>query len=252
MYAMKEEDRRRVIQHKLARMSSEPAGALVSTGFAALDAALGVGGLPRGVIVEIFGPPDSGKTTLILQIAARAQRSGLRAAWVDTECTFDPRYAAALGVAVEELTVVRPDSAEQALTMLHHLARSCALGLIVVDSAAALVPALELEADIGDQSPGLQSRVIAAGLRTLSHVVANAAITVVFLNQAWTRQTGFGENWETSAGGPALKLHSSIRIALNQVTETRVSFRILKNKAAAAFGTGELTRGAGLGFVESP
>jgi recombination protein RecA len=113
------------------------------------------------------------------------------------------------------------------------------------------VPALELESEVGDQSPGLQSRVVAAGLRTLSHLVANAAITVIFLNQAWTRQTQSGENWETSAGGPALKLHSAVRIAINKVASDRVRFRVLKNKAAGAFATGELTVGTGPGFTET-
>ena len=242
---MTEDERRRVIQRKVAQMARREPRSAVSTGFPVLDAALGVGGLPRGCVVEIFGPPDSRKTTLALQMAARAQRNGLSAGWVDADRTFDPRYAIKLGVDIERLPVVRPDSAEQALAMLHQLARSCALDLFVVDSAAALVPALELEAGLGDQSPGLQSRVVAGGLRTLAHLAANAGVIVVFLNQA-------RDEWETSAGGPALKLHSAIRIALSVTDSGRVRFRIIKNKAAAAFGTGDLPAEAGPSLVESP
>ena len=249
---MKEEDRRRAIRLKLARMEIRQLRLPLPTGFAVLDAALGAGGLPRGHVVGIFGPPDSGKTTLGLQIVARAQREGLTAGWVDADRTFDPEYATALGVAIERLPLVQPDSAEHAMAMLHRLTASGAVDLMVVDSAAALVPSLELEAGVGDHSPGLHGRVLASGLRTLVRAAANADISIVFLNQARFRWERSGEPVETSAGGPALKLYASIRIALSSAGARRTRFRILKNKVATAFSIGELARKTGQGFVESP
>src|SRR5262249_34111936 len=143
------------------------------TGFAVLDDALGAG-LPRGHVVEIFGPPDSGKTTLGLQVVARAQREGLHAVWVDADRTFDPEYAAVLAVVIERLPGRQPASTENAMAMLHRLTASGALDLMVVDSAAALVPSLELEAGVGNHSAGLYGRVLASGLRTLVRAAANA------------------------------------------------------------------------------
>jgi recombination protein RecA len=249
---MKEEDRGRAIQIKVARMEIRQPRPPLSTGFASLDAALGGGGLPRGHLIEIFGPPDSGKTTLGLQIVARAQRDGLSAGWMDADRTFDPDYASELGVAIERLPLVQPDSAESAMTMLHHLTTSGALDLLVVDSAAALVPSLELEAGVGDHSPSLYARVLASGLRPLVRAAANADISILFLNQARVRLETSGEPMETSAGGPALKLYASIRVALSSEGSQRTSFRILKNKVAKSFSTGGLTRLPDHGFVESP
>lgn len=246
-----EEHRQRTIRQKLARMDECPVTAL-STGFRALDDALGPAGLPRGRIVEIFGPPDAGKTTLALQIVARLQHHGLTVAWVDAENTFDPAWAASLGVSLEGLPVLRPETAETALEILHRLARTVALDLVVVDSAAALVPSLELEAGLGDGSPGLQARVLASGLRTLARLAANAAMAVVFLNQARIRKDREGGESETSACGPALKLHAAVRIALRPAGSGRVAFRILKNKVATPFAAGELVRPAGGRFTESP
>jgi len=246
-----EDHRQRVIRLKLARMENRPA-LTIATGFRALDDALGTAGLPRGRIVEIFGPPDCGKTTLALQIAGHSLRRRLSAVWMDAEGTYDPAYAADLGVPVEELPVIRPDSAESAMSMLNELARSAAVDLIVVDSAAALVPSLEMEAAIGGQSPGLQARVLASGLRTLARFAANGAVSTVFLNQARVRKDRSGEESETSACGPALKLHAAIRIALHPSGPHETGFRILKNKVAGAFATGRLTHAAGRGFLESP
>ena len=248
---MKEEFRQHAIRLRLARMENKPAGVALSTGFAALDSALG-GGLPRGRIVELFGPSSSGKTTLALQAIARLQRGGSTAAWIDAEHSFDPAYAASLGVAIERLPVAEPDSAEQALEIARQLARSGAVDLLVVDSAAALVPRLELEAGIGESGPGLHGRVLASGLRGLSLTVARTGTSLVFLNQIRSRMEPSGGEAETSAGGAPLKLHAAVRIVLGPGTGKRVRFRVVKNKAAAAFQEGELEWSQARGFVESP
>jgi recombination protein RecA len=248
---MKEEDRQRIIRSKLARMESRPAGPAIATGFGALDSALG-GGLPRGRIVELFGPPSSGKTTLALQVVARLQNNGSTAGWIDAEHNFDPAYASTLGVIIEHLPVAEPDSAEQALEIVRQLALSGAVDLLVVDSAAALVPRLELEAGIGVSGPGLHGRVLASGLRSLSLAIARAGVSLVFLNQIRSRMEASGGEAETSAGGAPLKLYAAARIALGPGGGQRVRFRVLKNKAAAAFGEGELKWNQGLGFVETP
>lgn len=232
-------------------MDERRPGAPIATGFARLDAALGVGGLPRGRIVELFGPASSGKTTLALQAVAHLQNSGGTAAWIDAEHVFDPAYAVKLKVAIERLPVAQPESAEQALGIAHQLASSGAVDLVVIDSAAALVPRLELEAGMGDSSPGLHGRVLASGLRGLSLVAARTGTTVVFLNQTRARLEASGGEAETTAGGPALKMHAAVRIALYP-EGGRVRFRTLKNKVAAAFGEGELEWQAGAGFAATP
>ena len=223
------------------------AGAL-STGFPPLDAALGIGGLPRCRIAELFGPPASGKTTLALQIAAHVQRNGRVAAWVDAEHVFDPAYAAALGVSLEALPLGQPESAEEALGIVRELALSGAVDLVVVDSAAALVPRLELEMGLGESGPGLQSRVLGAELRRLARTVERSPSAVLFLNQMRSRA---GEN-DSTAGGPSLKLYAAIRIALEPGGETQSTFRMLKNKVAEPFAKGVLRRSEGPGFVKSP
>lgn len=233
-------------------MESRPAGPAIATGFAPLDSALGGGGLPRGRIVELFGPSSSGKTTLALQVVARLQKKGSTAGWIDAEHTFDPAYAAALGVAIERLPVAQPESAEQALEIARQLALSGAVDLLVIDSAAALVPRLELEAGIGVSGPGLHGRVLASGLRSLSVTMAKTGTSLVFLNQIRSRMQSSGGEAETSAGGAPLKLYAAVRIALGPGAGKRVRFRVLKNKAAAAFGEGELEWNQGLGFMETP
>jgi recombination protein RecA len=248
---MKEEDRERAIRQRLARMESRPAAPGIPTGFSAIDSALGGGGLPRGRIMELFGPSSSGKTTLALQIVARLQRNGPTAGWIDAEHTFDPAYAAALGVAVERLPVAQPDSAEQALEIARQLALSGAVELLIVDSAAALVPRLELETGIGVSGPGLHGRVLASGLRSLSSTLARTGASLVFLNQVRSRMEPSGGEAETSAGGSSLKLYAAVRIALGPGKGNRVRFRVLKNKAAAAFREGELEWNPGLGFAET-
>ena len=232
-------------------MDERQPGAPIPTGFTRLDAALGVGGLPRGRIVELFGPDSSGKTTLALQAIAHLQNNGGTAAWIDAEHVFDAAYAVKSGVAIERLPVAQPESAEQALAIAHRLAVSEAVDLLVIDSAAALVPKLELEAGIGDSSPGLHGRVLASGLRRLSRAVARTDTAVVFLNQTRSRLESSGGETETTAGGPALKLYAAVRIALYPAGG-RVRFRVLKNKVATAFGEGELELQPGSGFVETP
>ena len=249
---MKEEDRGHAIRLALARSQpssrSTPPGRLpgaIPTGSAALDRALGIGGLPRGSIVELFGPAESGKTSLALAIVAEWQKAGGAAAWIDSERSFDPSYAARAGVKIEQLPVARPESAEQAFAMVEQLAQTGAVELLVVDSAAALTPAVEFETALGESGHGLQSRVLGSGLRRLTRSVARAGATAVFLNQIRTRpaRTEGGAAEEVSAGGPALKLYAAVRIALVRSAQTgSVRFRVLKNKTGEAFREGELER----------
>ena len=243
---MTEEDRQRAIRLRLARSNQRAPGSL-PTGFASLDSALG-GGLPQSSIVEIFGSSSCGKTTLALQIVARVQRNGATAAWIDAEHAFDAPYAAGLGVRVAEMPLAQPGSAEQALEIAGQLLASAAVDLLVVDSAAALVPRLELHSAIGDSGEGLHSRVLASGLRKLSRIVASSGAVAVFLNQTRSRA---GEQ-EASAGGPPLKLYGAVRLALASQTGDSVEFRVLKNKLAGAFREGRIRRARGGEFVESP
>ncbi len=243
---MTEEERQRKIRLRLIR-SEERLRDAIRTGFGALDSAL-AGGLPRSSIIELFGPSSSGKTTLALQIAARAQRDGAIAAWIDAEHAFDAPYASSLGVRVSEMPLAQPGSAEQALEIACKLADSAAVDLLIVDSAAALVPQLELESAIGESGEGLHTRVLAAGLRKLVRIVARSGTVALFLNQTRSH----GSVGESSAGGPPLKLYASVRIALSDASGGQVSFRILKNKAAAAFREGRIMRGASGEFIETP
>jgi recombination protein RecA len=246
---MREDERRHAIELRLSRMDAAPrrVGA-VSSGFASLDAALHGGGFPRGSIVEIFGP-SCGKTTLALQTIARLQAIGGEAGWIDADRTFDPPYAAALGVDLARLPLARPDSTEQALEIACQLAISGALDLLVVDSAAALTPEVERVVAIGESGPALHSQVLASGLRKLARVAARAGVTVVFLNQVRSR---FAPACETSAGGPPLKLYTAVRIQVAPGADRRLRFRVLKNRGAEAFGEGELEWRPGRGFAETP
>lgn len=227
---MTEEQRQRTIRAKLARMQPTPVDC-IPTG-------LGFGPLPRGSIVELFGPPGSGKTSVALSLVAHWQEAGGAAAWIDADHTFDAAYAAQLGVTIERLPVAQPESAEQAFAMLAQLALSGAVELLVVDSAAALVPALELQTALGESGPGLQNRVLASGLRKLARVVARSQATVVFLNQ--TRMRAGQE--EASAAGAALKLYAGLRIALATAGRPpRTHFHIVRNKAGVPFREGEVS-----------
>ncbi len=244
---MSEEFRQRSIRHKLARMEPRAADIGIPTGFPTLDAAIVAGGLPRGRIIELFGPSSCGKTTLAIQIVAHAQVNGSTAAWLDADHTFDPAYARQLGLALEDLPIAQPDSAEQALEIARQLALSQAVDLLVVDSAAALVPKLELESGIGTSGPGLHSRVMASGLYRLSSIARRSGCSFLFLNQ-----TRAGAEGETSAGGAPLKLHAAVRVTLTGIGGKRVRFRVLKNKAGESFQEGDLVWAPRVGFVESP
>jgi len=248
---MTEEFRRNTIRRKLARMEGRDAWPAMPTGFRALDAVLGIGGLPRGSIVEWFGPPSCGKTTLALETVAHLQQSGSIAAWIDADRTFDPAYAAALGVALERLPVVRPETAEEAMEMARQLLDSGAVDLLVVDSAAALTPGLELEAGIGDAAFSLQGRVLASGLRKICFALRRSGAAAVFLNQSRNRPEAGGEP-ETTAGGPSLKLYAPIRLSLQPGKGGRLRLRALKNAAAAAFQDGVLEWRGGAGLADTP
>ena len=189
---------------------------------------------------------------MALQVAAHLQKQGSTVAWIDSDHAFDPAYAVRLGVEIERLPVVEPESAEEAREAARRLALSGAVDLLVVDSAAALVPSLELETGIGASGPGLHSRVLASGLRKLAMAVTRTGASVLFLNQTRGRPDASGGETETTAGGPPLKLYAAVRIALGPAGERRVRFRVLKNKVAAAFAEGELKWKPGLGFAESP
>jgi recombination protein RecA len=225
---MTEEERQHTIRLKLARMSRSvlPRDRFFSSGFRALDLALGAG-FPRGRIVEFFGPSGCGKTTLGMQAIANVQGRSLTAAWIDVDHTFDAAYAAHLGVDLGKMPLAQPEYAEQAFEIVRQLAASDAVDLVIVDSAAALVSRLELETGMGNSTPGLQSRVLASGLRRVGKALWRSGTCVVFLNQARNRPEGEGE---TSAGGPPLKLFASVRLALTPMGGTRLCLRVLKNK----------------------
>ncbi|HTS64791.1 MAG TPA: ATPase domain-containing protein [Candidatus Acidoferrales bacterium] len=249
---MKEDHRQRAILHRLAGMrnSAGSPAAPIATGFAALDEVLG-GGLPRGQMVEIFGPAGCGKTTLAIQFSARAQRGGLTAAWIDADHTFDAAWAARLGIDGGAMPLAQPDTAEQALETANTLAASAAVDLIVLDSAAALVPGLERSVGIGG-APGLHSRIMASGLRKLSRTLARSGTCMVFLNQMRNRLDPAGAGGETSAGGPPLKLYAVVRLMMVPSKARHITLRVLKNKVAARIAERQLGWRQGEGFVESP
>ncbi|HMD70117.1 MAG TPA: hypothetical protein VKF41_02175 [Bryobacteraceae bacterium] len=248
-----EDERRRAIGARLVRLDTAPARAVaaIPTGFPALDQALGPGGFPRSAMSELFGPPACGKTTLALQWVAHMQASGLAAAWIDADHTFDAAYAAALGVVLDGLPLALPESAEQALEMAGRLALSGAVDAVVIDSAAALAPQVELDAGVTGGA-GLQSRVLASGLKRLARAVAKSDAAVLFLNQTRSRMNPSEGEAETSAGGPSLKLYAAVRLVLEPADGRSVRFRTLKNKAAAAFREGVLGRGGAVGFARTP
>jgi recombination protein RecA len=246
---MKESERRRAILGRLAGMQ----GALlpprtIPTGFSSLNAALG-GGVPRGRIAEFFGPAGCGKTTLALQIIAHLQRSGLNAAFLDAEQTFDAAWAASLGVRIEGLPLAQPRTAEQTLDIARTLAASGAIDLVVIDSAAALAPRLEVESGMMESIPRLQSRVLGNELRKLSSAIRRSDTAVLFLNQMRNRAGQTSGEMETSAGGPPLKLFAAIRIVLLPSGGSRLRLRVLKNSVAEGAGGGELEWRRGGGFL---
>jgi recombination protein RecA len=221
------------------------------TGFPRLDRALAIGGLPRGRITEIFGPANSGKTGLALQIVAHVQRSGGAAAWIDAEHAFDAKFAVRLGVDLGHLAIAEPESAEQAFAMARRFLESDAIDMLVIDSAAALIPQLELETEIGGASAGLHGRVLGSELRRLAPAAARHGAAVVFLNQVRSRLDSPSGEPETTAGGAALKLYAATRIQLG-ANGRLVRFRILKNRCGAAFASGEFEWRPDCGFAECP
>ena len=220
----------------------------ISTGCLSLDIALGVGGVPKGRIIEIFGPESSGKTTLGLHIIAEAQKAGGFAAFIDAEHAVDPEYSKNLGVNTEELLISQPDTGEQALEICETLVRSSALDVIVIDSVAALVPRAELEGDMGDAHMGLQARLMSQALRKLTGTVSRSNTTVVFINQIREKIGVMFGNPETTPGGRALKFYSSIRMEIRRITSlkdggemvgSRVRVKVVKNKVAPPFKQSE-------------
>ena len=221
---------------------------VIPTGSISFDAALGVGGFPRGRVVEIFGPESSGKTTIALQVIAEAQKAGGMAAFVDAEHALDPDYAKKLGVDVDNLLVSQPDYGEQALEIAEALVRSNAIDVLVVDSVAALVPKAELDGEMGDSHMGLQARLMSQALRKLTGIVSKSRTCLIFINQIREKIGVMFGNPETTTGGRALKFYSSVRIDIRRiaaikegdvVTGSRTKVKVVKNKVAAPFREAE-------------
>jgi len=234
----------------IMRMDSQAATdvQVVSTGSLGLDLALGVGGLPRGRVVEIYGPESSGKTTLTLSVIAQIQKAGGTAAFIDAENALDPQYAAKLGVNINDLLISQPDTGEQALEIAEMLVRSGSVDVIVIDSVAALVPRAEIEGEMGDQLPGLQARLMSQALRKLTATIKRTNTLVIFINQIRMKIGVMFGNPETTTGGNALKFYSSVRLDIRRIgsikkgdevigSETRV--KVVKNKVAPPFRQAE-------------
>jgi len=221
---------------------------VIPTGSLSLDIATGIGGLPRGRVIEIFGPESSGKTTLALNVIAQAQIAGGNAAFIDAEHALDTSYAQKLGVKVEDLLVSQPDTGEQALEIAEALVRSGAVDIIAIDSVAALVPRAEIEGDMGDSLPGLQARLMSQALRKLSAAISKSLTTVIFINQIRMKIGVMFGNPETTTGGTALKFYSSIRLDIRRIENIkenqeviggRVRVKVVKNKVAPPFKQAE-------------
>src|SRR5689334_20104711 len=222
--------------------------AAISTGAVSLDYALGIGGVPRGRVIEIFGPESSGKTTLALQVIAEAQKLGGMAAFVDAEHALDAQYARKLGVELDNLLVSQPDNGEQALEIVEVLVRSNSVDVIVVDSVAALVPRAEIEGEMGEAQMGLQARLMSQALRKLTGVVSKSKTTLIFINQLREKIGVMFGNPETTTGGRALKFYASVRIDIrriasikdgDQVIGGRTRVKVVKNKVAPPFREAE-------------
>ena len=233
---------------KLGERSGRMKIETIPTGALSLDLALGVGGLPRGRVIEIYGPESSGKTTLTLHVIAEAQKKGGMAAFIDAEHALDPVYAQRLGVDVDNLLISQPDSGEQALEICEKLVRSGALDIIVIDSVAALVPKAEIEGEMGDMHVGLQARLMSQALRKLTSIVASTKTSVMFINQLRHKIGVMFGNPETTPGGLALKFYSSVRLdirkietikAADVVTGARIRVKVVKNKVAPPYRQAE-------------
>jgi recombination protein RecA len=235
----------------IMRLGAEPNVldvAVIPTGSISLDAALGVGGIPRGRVTEIYGPEASGKTTIALHLIAEAQKTGGIAAFIDAEHALDPVYAQKLGVKTDELLISQPDTGEQALEIAETLVRSGAVDIVVIDSVAALVPKAELDGEMGDPQMGLQARLMSQALRKLTGIISKSKTAMVFINQIRQKIGMFVGNPETTTGGNALKFYASVRLdirRINQVKEgeevtgSRVRTKVVKNKVAPPFRQAE-------------
>ena len=222
---------------------------VISTGALTLDLALGVGGIPKGRIVEIFGPESSGKTSLSLHVVAEAQRAGGVAAFIDAEHALDPAYAAKIGVNTADLLISQPDTGEQALEIVEALVRSQAVDVVVIDSVAALVPKAEIDGEMGDSHVGLQARLMSQAMRKLTGAISRSNCSVIFINQLREKVGVMFGNPEVTSGGRALKFYASVRIDIRRIESlkqgmdvigSRVKVRVVKNKVAAPFRTAEL------------
>jgi len=234
----------------LGKHASTQGLSVIKTGALSLDLALGIGGVPRGRIIEIFGPESSGKSTLATHIVANAQKNGGLAAYIDAEHALDPSYAAKIGVNIDDLMISQPDSGEEALNIAEMLARSNAVDIIVVDSVAALVPKSELEGEIGDQHMGLQARMMSQALRKLTATLSRSNTCAIFINQIREKIGVMFGNPETTTGGRALKFYASIRLDIRRIggikgsdggldIGSRVKVKVVKNKCAPPFQAAE-------------
>ncbi|MFD1450452.1 MULTISPECIES: recombinase RecA [Oceanobacillus] len=230
-------------EHEIPKMATIPSGSL------ALDVALGIGGYPKGRVVEIYGPESSGKTTVALHAIAEAQKKGGQAAFIDAEHALDPIYARALGVNIDELLLSQPDTGEQALEIAEALVRSGAVDIVVVDSVAALVPKAEIEGEMGDSHVGLQARLMSQALRKLSGAINKSKTTAIFINQIREKVGVMFGNPETTPGGRALKFYSSVRLEVrraetlkvgNDVVGNKARIKVVKNKVAPPFKQAEV------------
>ena len=233
---------------KLGDAASRIVVSTISSGCLALDIALGVGGIPRGRIIEIYGPESSGKTTIALHVIAEAQKQGGTAAFIDAEHALDPVYAENLGVDVDELYISQPDTGEQALEITEALVRSGAIDVVVIDSVAALVPKAEIEGDMGDSHVGLQARLMSQALRKLAGVISKSNTIVIFINQLREKVGVMFGNPETTTGGKALKFYASVRLDVRKIdvikngtdiVGNRTRIKVVKNKVAPPFKQAE-------------